>query len=131
MFGLLAAILDSAAHILAHNGVGAALTTWQPYLLAVVAPTGEVFAQSAFQAGPLSASLPILSTVEPSTAIAIAIIVFGERISDTPAALGAEAIALLAVVMGVLTLDRSSLLPSRCDQQDHPMAEDFPQQRVA
>jgi drug/metabolite transporter (DMT)-like permease len=109
LFGLLAAVLDTVTYVLAHRGVAGTLTTWQPYALAFVAPLGEVFAQSAFQAGPLSASLPFMYTVEPGSAIVIGVAVFGERISHTPVALAVEVIAAAGVVAGVAVLSRGPL----------------------
>jgi hypothetical protein len=109
MFGLLAAVLDTVTYVLAHRALAGTLTTWQPYALAFVAPLGEVIAQSAFQAGPLSASLPFMYTVEPGSAIAIGVAVLGERISHTPVALAVEVIAAAGMVAGVAVLSRGPL----------------------
>ncbi|MBO0731727.1 MAG: DMT family transporter [Acidimicrobiaceae bacterium] len=112
-FGLLAAILDSVSYLLAHRGLAGTLTTWQPYLLAAVAPTGEVFAQTAYQAGPITASLPVMYTLEPGTAIAIGVLAFDERITHTAAAIGTEVAGIVGVLFGVVVLGRNSLrLPS-------------------
>jgi len=114
-FGLLAALLDSVTYLLAHRGLAGTHTTWQPYVLALVVPTGEVFAQSAYQAGPISASLPAIYVFEPGSAIAIGIGAFGERVTHAPAAIGAEVVALIGVVAGVVTLAHATpLLRPEC-----------------
>ncbi|HZC53806.1 MAG TPA: DMT family transporter [Mycobacterium sp.] len=110
MFGLLAALLDNVAYLLAHRGVAGTLTSWQPYALALVAPVGEVFAQSAFQAGPLSASLPFMYTTEPGSAIVIGVLAFGERVAHTPLAVAVEAVSVSGLVAGVVVLSRAPLV---------------------
>jgi drug/metabolite transporter (DMT)-like permease len=123
LFGLLAALLDTVAYVLAHRGIAGTLTTWQPYGLALVAPLGEVFAQSAFQAGPLSASLPLVYTVEPGSAIVIGIVVFGERIGHSPGAIAVEAIAVAVVVAGVVALSHGPLVVTAARERA-PCADD-------
>lgn len=113
LFGLLAVVLDNVTFLLAHRGALGTLARWQPYLLAVVAPAGEVFAQSAYQAGPLTVSSPVMNTVEPGSAIAIGLLVFGEHIDHTPAAIAVQVLAALGVVAGVLGLSHVAALPDK------------------
>jgi drug/metabolite transporter (DMT)-like permease len=115
MFGLLAALLDTVTYLLAQKGLGGTLASWQPYLLGVVAPAGELFAQSAYQAGALTASLPVIDAVEPGVAIAIGITAFREHIAHTPTAIILEAFGLLVVVSGIVTLDLATLLAADAD----------------
>ncbi|MDQ1521410.1 MAG: hypothetical protein QOI55_2483, partial [Actinomycetota bacterium] len=61
-----AALTKQTAAALSH-GVGHALTSWAPYTLVGVGGVAVILTQSAFQAGPLRASLPVLSVVEPLT----------------------------------------------------------------
>ncbi len=44
------------------------LTSWQLYAVVVLGATGLLLNQVAFQAGPLSASLPAIATVDPCSA---------------------------------------------------------------
>ncbi|HET6818101.1 MAG TPA: DMT family transporter, partial [Mycobacteriales bacterium] len=55
-FGLLAALTKASTHLLG-EGASTFFTSWQPYAMAVVAVAGAIVQQSAFQAGPLPASL--------------------------------------------------------------------------
>ncbi|HWG73035.1 MAG TPA: DMT family transporter [Acidimicrobiales bacterium] len=111
-FGLLSALLKTVTYLLAHHGVLGTLASWQPYALAVVAIAGEVFAQSAFQSGPLAASLPVMDALEPAVAVAIAVAAFGETMSHSALALGAEGAGIVMVIAGIVVLDRSPLILS-------------------
>lgn len=76
-------------------------------------------AQSAFQAGQVAFSLPIIDTLEPSVAILIGAVAFGERLTNTPLAIAIEIASGIAIVAGVFTLDRSPVL--RCLHQQQPV----------
>jgi drug/metabolite transporter (DMT)-like permease len=109
LFGVNAALTKACGHLL-ERGVPDLLTSWEPYVLAVLAGFGFLLAQSAFQAGPLAASLPMLTIVDPVAAAAIGVLAFGEHIADTGLALVAELAALAAMVVGVFALSRSPLV---------------------
>ncbi len=108
-FGLLAALTKSSTHYLGEGAV-AFFTAWQPYAMAGVAAFGMVVQQSAFQAGPLPASLPVMDAVEPTMAVLVGVLAFGERVTHTPLALAGEVVGVLALVAGIVVLDRSPLL---------------------
>ena len=124
LFGLLAAVLKSATSMVADHGYLGALTSWQPYTLGVVAILGELFAQSAFQAGPLPASLPVMDALEPGVAVAIAVGAFGEHVAHSPPALAAEAVGLIIIAVGIVTLDRSPLILA-LNASEHRSEEQF------
>lgn len=102
---------SSAALLKAISDIGArdllaVLWSWQLYTVVVVGALGLVLNQVAFQAGPLTASLPAISTVDPLLSIVIGVWVFDEHIRH-----GAEAGAVLAVLLtalgvGVIRLSR-------------------------
>jgi len=108
-FGLMSALTKSFTDLLHHSGI-AALAHWQPWALVAVAITGLVLGQSAFQAGPLAVSLPLIDVLEPLVAGVIAVAVFGEQIGHAPAAVVGLVLAGATVVIGVVTLDRSPLV---------------------
>jgi drug/metabolite transporter (DMT)-like permease len=85
----------------------AVLGTWTPYALGVVGLTGTLMAQSAFQAAPLRASLPVLNVVEPVASIVIGALVFQEHLTDSNLARVAAGIGLATLVGGVIVLSRS------------------------
>jgi hypothetical protein len=79
LFGLQPALLRTVSVRLG-RGILQTLTSWHPYALAVVAIAGVLCSQSAFQAGPVGVSLPVIDTLEPSVAILIGAVAFGEHL---------------------------------------------------
>ena len=105
MYGAAAALTKTSAHLLS-RGVVPLVSHWQPYVLVIFGAAGMLLSQSAFQAGLLDYSLPTMTVVDPIASIAIGAGVFGEAISSSPAAIGAEVVALVAMSVGVWLLAR-------------------------
>jgi hypothetical protein len=103
VYGMCAALTKSCAHLLS-LGVSDLFGSWQPYLLAGAGITGMVLAQSAFQAGPLDASLPTLSATDPVVSVIVGAVAFGEAIRTGPVATTLEVISFSAVVAGIFIL---------------------------
>jgi drug/metabolite transporter (DMT)-like permease len=103
VFGVTAAVTERTGHLL-NGGALHALTAWPPYALAAVGILGLLLNQSAYQAGDLRWSLPVMTVLEPITAIVIGQVLFGEHIASTPAAIFGEAVGLVAVTAGVFGL---------------------------
>jgi drug/metabolite transporter (DMT)-like permease len=114
-FGLLAALTKTSTWLLGH-GAGTFFTAWQPYAMAVVALAGAVVQQSAFQAAPLPASVPVMDAVEPTVAVCIGVFAFAEHLGTSVVALGCEAAGIVALITGIVLLDRSPLV--LCLQDD-------------
>lgn len=108
-YGLTAALTKATAQLLDH-GVTHLLTGWQTYALVLVGATSLLTAQSAFQAGPLRASLPILTVVDPVVSIVIGALGFGEGISVAGPHPELEALGLMILAGGVFLLARSPLV---------------------
>ncbi|WP_156721401.1 DMT family transporter [Streptomyces apocyni] len=102
---LLAATVDRMS-----EGAVAVLVSWQTYLLVGASIGGLVLIQSAFQAGPLAAGMPVIDATEPAVAVTVGVAVFGETIHTgwLPTSLTVGGIALL--LYGILLLDTSPLL---------------------
>lgn len=107
--GVEAALLQATTRVFEH-GVVHGFTSWEPYVMAVASISGLVLVQSAYQAGPLAVSLPIIDTVEPSVAVIIAVTIFGEQVNHSVGALAPTALGLALIVGGILTLDRSPIV---------------------
>lgn len=118
-FGLLAALTKTSTHLLG-QGAGTFFTSWQPYAMAGVAVAGAIVQQSAFQAGPLPASVPIMDAVEPTIAVCIGVFAFNEHVGTSPAALVFEAIGILLLLGGIVTLDRSPVVLEMQAQKPRP-----------
>ena len=103
--GILHGFTVSLSKVVAQNfvahGMGRILLDPHLLILAVMGAADILVLQSAFQAGPLRFSLPVISVVEPVVAFAIGIAVLGERLSGT--ALGA-AIALTSLAVMLLAV---------------------------
>jgi hypothetical protein len=100
------------------RGPLAALTSWQLYAVIVVGAIGLFLNQLAFQAGPLTASLPAISTVDPLLSIVVGVLVYDEHIHRGPLS-GAGLLALMLLLglsiveLGkVDTLEREASLSS-------------------
>lgn len=103
------AAMLKALTTVAHHGLLAVVASWQLYVLLVLVGSALLLNQLAFQAGPLSASLPMISSVDPLVSVVIGVFVFDERVRHGLAAVAA--LILLAGVLGaaVVALSRISV----------------------
>jgi drug/metabolite transporter (DMT)-like permease len=108
-----------------HDDKLGALLHVQPWLLAGVAITGLLLAQTAFRSAPLSVSLPIIDVGEPVVGSILAITAFGEGLGASGPGLWAGIAAALALaIAGVFLLDTSPLV--RDAQQRIAQGDDLP-----
>jgi drug/metabolite transporter (DMT)-like permease len=84
--------------------------SWQLYALLASGAASLALASSAFQAGSLAASLPMLTVVDPIAATIIGALFFGESLTIRGMAPIAEVASLAAIVAGVFMLGRSPLV---------------------
>ena len=110
VFGIQDALTRQTLQALHSAGFGGMLSTWAPYALVGAGATGIWLMQSAFSAGPLNVSLPAISAGEPVVGILLGVVVFGDRIQDTPGELAIYAGGLAALVIGVIMVGRSPAL---------------------
>ena len=106
--GLIYAGTAALIKALTDIGIGhpvAVVTSWQLYALIAAGAAGLTLNQLAFQAGPLTASLPATATVDPLASIALGVLVYDEHVrSGSAAALGLVALLL---VLGTATIQLS------------------------
>jgi hypothetical protein len=79
LYGFTGALTKSAVHLLG-EGLDEFFTSWEPYVGAAAAFLGMLLDQSSFQAGPLEASLPTLTAVEPVAAAVLGASLFEESL---------------------------------------------------
>jgi drug/metabolite transporter (DMT)-like permease len=96
------------------------LTAWQPYLLIVSGIYGLVLAQSAYEAGPLTAGLPPIAIGEPIVGMLIGMFALNERLDASTVALIIESLGAAVMIAGTWMLARSPLVcggrhPSRLE----------------
>lgn len=109
IYGLTAALAKTTAHLLS-TGVGSCFESWEPYVLVAGGLLGMLLCQSAFQAGPLRTSLPLLTVVDPIVSIGIGVLAFHEPIAQDPLRLVVESLGLVVMVGGVMALGHSPLI---------------------
>jgi drug/metabolite transporter (DMT)-like permease len=109
LFGVNAALTKACADLLDH-GIGRLLVSWQLWVLVAAASYGFLLSQSAFQAGPLEASLPVLTISDPLISAGIGLGFLHEAIADHPGALLVEMAGVATMVVGVFLLARSPLI---------------------
>lgn len=105
-YGVTAALTKAAAHLL-DGGIGELLESWEMYVLVGAGLFGMLLAQSAFQAGPLDASLPVLTVADPIVSIFIGAAILGEGVRSGPLPTILEAAGLLLVISGVIALTQA------------------------
>jgi drug/metabolite transporter (DMT)-like permease len=109
-FGLLAALTKSMTQT-AREGVGQMLASWQLYAVIVVGIGALVLSQSAYQAGPLAYSMPVVAILEPLVAVLLGVLVLDEQILLHGLALLFELLAVIVACTGIglLTTSRTVL----------------------
>lgn len=119
LFGLQDALTRYCLHWISKDFWHLTLS-WQPYVLIVTAIYGLTLAQSAYEAGSLSAGLPPMAIGEPVIGILIGLLALHETLDTTPIDLVFEAFGALIMVWGAWMLARSPLVcgaahPSRME----------------
>ena len=116
-WGFMAAVIKELSSHLS-DGIDALVTTWSLYLLLAAGAATMLLAAHALASGPLAASQPGFTILDPLTASLLGVFLFGEHIRTGAGALAGEALALAVVVAGAATLSRSRLLDD--DKPDPP-----------
>jgi hypothetical protein len=91
-------------------GLSSLLESWQPYFLLGAGIMGMVLAQSAFQAGPLDASLPTLSATDPIISVVIGAAAFGETVRTGIVPTTVEVFSFVAIVLGIFMLAHTDVV---------------------
>jgi drug/metabolite transporter (DMT)-like permease len=98
---------------LTSGGVWDLLGHWQVYALVVVGSCALVLSQVAYRAGPMTASLPAINSVNPIVSVVIGWAVFDERFRVGLDHVAVEIPLLILVVIATAALSRRSALRSR------------------
>jgi drug/metabolite transporter (DMT)-like permease len=80
LLGMVAVLTKVSTHRLATHGWHGLLTVPAPYVLVAVAVAVTVLQQSAFHAGALQASVPIMLVGEPVVAVLLGVVILGEHL---------------------------------------------------
>lgn len=104
-FAVTAVLLKASTEALVRGPV-ALLTSPALYALVVVGGVGLVLRQLALSAGPLTASLPAFTVIDPLVSVALGVAVFNEQLRSTPLALLVQAVCLALLAAGAIGLTR-------------------------
>jgi len=108
-WGFMAAVIKELSSHLG-GGPGAVFSAWSLYVLLAAGAVTMLLASHALAAGPLAASQPGFTILDPLAAGLLGVFLFGEHIRTDAAALAGEALALVVVIVGAAALSRSSLI---------------------
>ena len=107
----LTAVLTKATVDRIGSDVYPILSHWQLYALLIASAVGLVLNQSAFQAGHVAASLPVISVTNPVLSSTMGILLFGEHLdAHGVAAWVVAGGAIIAMLVGTCWLARSPLV---------------------
>jgi drug/metabolite transporter (DMT)-like permease len=115
-WGFMAAVIKELSSHLGH-GIGALVSSWSLYLLVVAGAATMLLASHALAAGPLAASQPGFTILDPLSAGLLGTFLFGEHIRTGAADLAGEAVALAVVIAGAAVLSHSCHIAG---QDSHP-----------
>lgn len=116
IFGLTAAVTLSLTRLLRHVRPGSVPGHWQLWAVLALGGVGLLLSLAAFQAGPLSASLPVVATVEPVSAVLVGTLVFGEPLAASAAGLGLQLAGAAGALAGIVLLGRSPVTAGASSQ---------------
>src|ERR1700743_1039239 len=108
LLGMIAVLTKVSTRHLAAHGWHGLLTVPAPYLLVGLAVTVTVLQQSAFHAGALQASVPIMLVGEPVVAVLLGVVVLGEHLVVHGAGGVILALAVGAMTAATIALGRDS-----------------------
>lgn len=87
-----------------------ALTSWEPYATGLVSILALTLVQSAYQAGPLAKSMPVMDSANPVVGIVVGLALFHETIATDGWHLPAALLGVGLLIAGVLVIDTSPLV---------------------
>lgn len=106
LLGMIAVLTKICTHRLAVGGWHGLLTEPAPYALVALAAMLTVVQQSAFSAGALQASVPIMLVGEPIVAVLLGVVVLGEHLTVHGSAAGLLVLAVLTMGAAAVALGR-------------------------
>jgi hypothetical protein len=124
-WGFVAAVIKELSSHLG-DGIGAIVSSWSLYVLIVVGAGTVLLASHALAAGPLAASQPGFTILDPFSASLLGVFLFSEHIQARIGDLAGEAAALAVVIAGVLALSHSHLIVGEDTPSPGPPAGDPP-----
>ncbi|MBV8787016.1 MAG: DMT family transporter [Mycobacterium sp.] len=110
LLGMIAVVTKICTHRYSIGGWHALMTVPAPYVLVALAVTVTVVQNSAFHAGSLQASVPIMLVGEPIVAVLLGVVVLGEHLAVGSSAALILVIAVFAMVAATVALARTQAI---------------------
>jgi drug/metabolite transporter (DMT)-like permease len=126
MLGMIAVLTKICTHRFAVGGWHALLNVPALYLLVALAVALTVLQQSAFHAGALQASVPIMLVGEPIVAVLLGAVVFGEHLQVRGSAGAALALAVIAMLAASVALGRDQASERKDPPPQRDSSADLP-----
>ncbi len=95
---------------LATRGLGVLALSWQLYAMTVVGLSSVAISQLAYRAGPMTASIPAINTVNPIVSVLLGWAAFDDSFRVSPTAVGVEVLSLVAVIAATVALSRHAAI---------------------
>jgi drug/metabolite transporter (DMT)-like permease len=119
-WGFVAAVIKEFSYHLS-GGAATIFSNWSLYVLIGAGAASLLLASHALAAGPLAASQPGFTILDPLAASLLGMFLFGEHFQATTSDLALEALALALLVGGVTALSHSHLIDGEADARtDEP-----------
>lgn len=112
LWGIFAVLVKEVVARLGDGG-WAVIRTPELYASILVIVGGVVWSQSAFRAGPLTASMPALQVSQPVVGAVLGVVVLDETLEAGPAGLIALAVAVLVMAAAIVKLARVEAVTTR------------------
>jgi drug/metabolite transporter (DMT)-like permease len=115
-WGFVAAVIkEFSSHL--SGGPSAIFTNWSVYVLVGAGAASLLLASHALASGPLAASQPGFTILDPLSASLLGLFLFGEHFQTATEDLALEALALALLVTGVSVLSHSHLIQGEHDTE--------------
>ena len=115
-WGFVAAVIKELSSRVT-GGPAAIFGNWSVYALMVAGAAAMLLTSHAMAAGPLAASQPGFTILDPVTATLLGVLLYDEHLATSPAALAAELLGLLVLAVAARTLSHSPLISDPAEQQ--------------
>jgi drug/metabolite transporter (DMT)-like permease len=127
-WGFVAAVIkEFSSHL--GDGAAAIFSNWSVYVLIGAGAASLLLASHALAAGPLAASQPGFTILDPLAASLLGMFLFNEHVQAGTTALALEALALALIVGGVTALSHSHLIGGEADARPAEPAASAPSVR--
>ena len=123
-WGFLAVIKEFSTHL--ETGVTGLITNWSVYVLTSVGAATLLLASHALASGPLAASQPGFTILDPLSATLLGLLLFGEHIQTSALHLAGVTLGLALLIAGVTALSHGHLIAGQ-DQPPPPAASQMTQ----